>query len=187
MGEVVIFNGLGFKQDIKTGYYLCSKMVNGKRPRLHHYVWEFYNGEIPKGLHVHHIDKNKNNNDISNLKLMAGSKHTSDHSKEMWAEKKEDLVSNLITCAGPKAKEWHGSEKGKEWHSGQGKKNWEKMRENKTTKQCAVCGKDYETVFPARSKYCGDNCKMKQLRKRFKESGKDYTYGHSNKRKNKIN
>ena len=85
------------------------------------------------------------------------------------------------------AKEWHGSEEGRKWHSEHGKNNWEKRNKNKVAKKCTVCGNEYETAFPLRSKYCGDNCKMKRLRKRFNEQGRDYTYGHRDKCKNQVN
>jgi hypothetical protein len=65
-----IVNNLKFRKDKKTGYYLCGKLVNGKRPRLHRYIWELFNGTIPKGYDVHHKDHNKDNNEINNLELL---------------------------------------------------------------------------------------------------------------------
>jgi sugar lactone lactonase YvrE len=65
------FNGIKFTRDEKTGYYLNSTI----RKRLHRYVWEFYNGKIPEGYQIHHKDKDKSNNDISNLELMPFSAH----------------------------------------------------------------------------------------------------------------
>ena len=57
------FNGIKFTKDDKTGYYLNSSI----RKRLHRYVWELHYGEIPEGYHIHHIDFDKSNNDISNF------------------------------------------------------------------------------------------------------------------------
>jgi len=66
-----------------TGYYLHDKWDNYKRTKilLHRYIWEKNNGNIPEGYVVHHIDENKLNNDISNLKLMTISEHHSYHTK----------------------------------------------------------------------------------------------------------
>ncbi|MGP6175397.1 HNH endonuclease signature motif containing protein [Corynebacterium sp. A21] len=44
---------------------------NGKMhtPKLADIVWEAFNGPIPDGQHVTHIDGDKNNNRLINLKL----------------------------------------------------------------------------------------------------------------------
>ena len=67
--KYIEYDGLKFCRDDKTGYYLNSTI----RKRLHRYVWEKERGEIPEGYHIHHIDKNKANNDISNLALISAS------------------------------------------------------------------------------------------------------------------
>ena len=55
------FNGKMFTRDEDTGYYLCSsKSADGSRKRMHVYVWEYYNGFVPSGYHVHHKDEDKN-------------------------------------------------------------------------------------------------------------------------------
>lgn len=61
-----------------TGYY---ELTNGKRTPMHIYVWTFYNGEIEKGMDIHHIDFDKSNNNINNLQLLTKSEHTKLHSK----------------------------------------------------------------------------------------------------------
>ena len=58
------FNGEKFTLDKRTGYYLkTTKPIK----RLHIYIWEYYNGLVPEGCHIHHKDFNKFNNDISNF------------------------------------------------------------------------------------------------------------------------
>jgi hypothetical protein len=44
-------------------------------------LYEYIHGNIPQGYHIHHIDGNKFNNEISNLLLVLGSEHTSGHNK----------------------------------------------------------------------------------------------------------
>lgn len=58
-GDLAIFDGLSFRKDKKTGYYLNAKT----HKRLHVYVWEHFNGTIPKGYEIHHKDFNKKNNE----------------------------------------------------------------------------------------------------------------------------
>lgn len=63
----------------KNGYKLISIPGLGS-PIYHHiYVWEKYNGPLSKGRCVHHIDGNKQNNDIRNLQGMTIKEHISMH------------------------------------------------------------------------------------------------------------
>lgn len=43
----------------------------GKCYRAHRIVWTILKGEIPEGMHVDHIDRNKSNNRIENLRLVS--------------------------------------------------------------------------------------------------------------------
>ena len=65
------------------GYYRITSGKEGNNgKRLHRLIWEDYHGKkIPEGYVVHHIDGNKLNNDIGNLKLMNHSEHLSHHHK----------------------------------------------------------------------------------------------------------
>lgn len=58
----------------RDGYIL----VNGKRQ--HRLIWEAHNGKIPDGMHIHHIDENKQNNAIENLQLVDSKLHHRIHS-----------------------------------------------------------------------------------------------------------
>ena len=45
--------------------------------RLHRLVWETFNGDIPDDLTIDHIDTNKKNNSLANLRLLTRSKNSS--------------------------------------------------------------------------------------------------------------
>ncbi len=59
------------------------KRVGGRKGKMrlaHHLVWEAVNGPIPEGFEIHHLDHNKQNNDIENLKLVTRADHQKIHS-----------------------------------------------------------------------------------------------------------
>ncbi len=150
------FNGIKFTRDNKTGYYLNSTI----RKRLHRYIWEFYNGKAPKGHHVHHKDRDKSNNDISNLGLLRHGKHVTLHGIENsmddeWLERSRE---NLKVNARPKASEWHRSEEGKEWH----KQHYESCKDKfhrKVKRNCDNCGAEFEALDNGLNRFCSNKCK----------------------------
>ena len=53
------------------GYYVInSKDVSGQPELVHRIVWTMINGEIPEGMTIDHIDGDKKNNLIENLRLV---------------------------------------------------------------------------------------------------------------------
>lgn len=52
-----------------------SVALNGTLQYVHRLVWETFNGGIPEGLIINHLDGNKKNNDLSNLELMTHSEN----------------------------------------------------------------------------------------------------------------
>lgn len=162
--DVAFFNGIKFRKDKKTGYYLAGKPTNGKkRERLHCYVWRFYNGDIPDGYHVHHKNENKDCNDIENLVCMTQKEHMVLHSNEYAKNHRDSLVQNLIDNARPKASEWHRSETGRAWHSKQAKKNASEMKLKEFV--CEFCGKLFFKKPLGQNKFCSNNCKSAWRRK----------------------
>lgn len=63
----------------KDGYYEVLISDNNKRTymRLHRLVWETFNGNIPDDLTIDHIDTNRKNNSLANLRLLTRSKNSS--------------------------------------------------------------------------------------------------------------
>ena len=72
---------------VSSGKYNKRK-VNGRLQSIskHRYVWMEHYGEIPKGMIIHHIDGNKFNNSIENLKCITSSEHNKLHRKKQEDE-----------------------------------------------------------------------------------------------------
>jgi len=159
------FNGVKY---YRCGQYFSSqqKAVRGSR-RLHRKVWEYFNGLIPKGMHIHHKDGNRFNNQIENLELLDSKTHLSNH---MTAERRAIAKENIIAHAVPMAKFWHKSLQGREWHSQHAIESAKKMPYIDMV--CQFCGKSYKTKLhmKLKSKYCHLNCKMKARRRRLNPS-----------------
>jgi hypothetical protein len=164
--EFIEYDGIRFYRDQK-GYWLSQKASRKDYPkRLHIYVWEKYNGPVPEGYHIHHIDHNTDNNEIENLRLMEKFKHLQYHSR---LQNKEVARRNLSENARPKANEWHGSEEGIQWHKEQYQKTKDKLHK-KILVKCIVCGKETEKIDKGgRNKYCSDKCKNKDKKPVLKE------------------
>lgn len=155
-GDLAVYNGLKYRRDKHTGYYLNAKT----HKRLHVAVYENEVGVIPDGYHVHHIDFNKNNNEPSNLVALTNSEHETLHGQNLTEEKRERKRENLTENARPKASEWHSSDAGREWHTKHGKEAWANRTEAEYT--CDFCGAAFKTLnrySPTQNRFCSNKCK----------------------------
>ena len=59
--------------------YLATHGREGKQCHIHRGCWEAYQGPIPKGHVVHHIDGDQTNNAIGNLACMTNGEHVGLH------------------------------------------------------------------------------------------------------------
>lgn len=158
MRETVIFNNTVYVRYPETGrgprsYFMTMQSTRSKQTYLHRDIWEAVNGPIPPGHHIHHLDGNRANNDISNLVCLSESQHHALHSKLMQDYLTSDEHLEHLEKIRAKAAEWHASTEGREYHREQALRCIHKP----TEKQCLICG----TVFvgtPA-AKYCCDFCK----------------------------
>lgn len=70
--------------------------LNGKDVKIHSYIWEHYNGFVPKGMSIHHKDFDKTNFNLDNLELVDEKRHKRIHAG--WIEKDGKWVGKL--CSG---------------------------------------------------------------------------------------
>ena len=148
-GKIAYFNGHRFTRDDRTNYYLASHLIEGKRKRLHIYVWEYFNGPIPSGYQIHHIDEDKSHNDIDNLECLTLHDHMSLHGKEYQETEKAKEHFVRVREA---ARKWHKSEAGHDWH----KDHYEKVKDKLHVSReftCEYCGKKFMSTKVG-SKFC---------------------------------
>ena len=131
MHDEIEFNGKIYKRypnGKHPNYFYWKYGRRCKGTSLHRAVWEYYNGEIPKGYDIHHIDGNPLNNSIENLSCVSKSEHQKIHYKDkLGSLSKEQQTRGSYT-----------------------KENWpERRKKALATAQerrgiCAECGKPFK-------------------------------------------
>ena len=147
-----------------TRYYLCGRYFQRKGVRLHRVVWEYSNGPIPDGFHVHHMDNDRANNAPNNLECIPLVEHLGErHGEESTARAMANLPKALLAAA-----KWHGSVEGKKWHSRHYAERIRPVMEKRVPATCHQCGGRYlvSAAKIKQGKFCGNNCKARALRKR---------------------
>ena len=80
------------KPQLDGRYYqvcLCKQSVK-KHYRVHRLVWEAFNGQIPEGLQVNHINEVKTDNRLSNLNLMTSKENCN------WGSRNERISKPVL-------------------------------------------------------------------------------------------
>lgn len=114
------------------------------------------------GYDVHHIDGNKDNNNISNLQLLTREEHNKIHSNsDEWTEERMKKARENMDYAREYANKWHKSEAGRKWHKEQWKNSLGKYQQIKIKKICEECGREYEVSNSnaSTSRFCNNKCK----------------------------
>lgn len=159
MEKYQYFNNIKFTRDNKTGHYLNSTI----RKRIHRYIWEFYNGEIPEGCEIHHIDSDKSNNSISNLAMLPKKEHAKLHGNNqsdiLLAKKRKNIKEKAL----PEAIKWHKSEEGRKWHSRHSLEIAKTIKEKEYI--CLNCGNKFYAKPYGLNKFCSNKCKACYRRK----------------------
>lgn len=159
------YNGIKYWLRESQGYYYSGARAIGikKVMMLHRMVFINHYGEIKKGYHIHHIDGNKDNNEIENLICLSASDHEKLHTKNWSTERLLLARKHMEENMRPKANKWHGSKEGLEWH----KQHYEKMKDKlyeEVECVCTVCGKTFIAHKKGGSKCCSKACRAKERR-----------------------
>src|SRR3990167_6428625 len=154
--KTVVFNGITYRlMGGKKRYYLSQSATNADRKNakgLHVAIWETaHKKKARRGIHIHHIDNNPFNNDISNLESLSVVEHRRQHPLVGKALKKQLKHLNKVR---PLTKAWHKSPEGREWHRQHGHEGWKNIPLVK--KSCVVCSKSFMSKRPR--KYCSHYC-----------------------------
>ena len=134
-----------------------------KMTLLHRVVWESANVKIANPtMHVHHLNENRKDNSLSNLGLVHISEHISHH---MMSEERREKSRQAVKLAVKFAPIWHKSKEGRAWHSIHAKENFAKRAY--LDFKCQVCGILFKSRdLRKRTMYCGQNCRMKDYRRK---------------------
>ena len=90
------------------GYYQVALWKNSipKRCLVHRLVWEAFNGTIPEGLQVNHINEIKTDNRLENLNLMTPKENSNWGTRNERQAKKLSKVVSQFTLDGILVKEY---------------------------------------------------------------------------------
>lgn len=169
-------DGYLFTEDRKTGYYLSTKPINGKRIRLHRYLWIKHNGEIPEGYDIHHLDGDRKNNDIPNLTIMPRVKHKAKHFRDAALDPKKLALWPTVRQKGSDS---HKLPEMREKQSKRSKDQWEERKaDGPKSYTCKECGDSFESHSTFEPMFCSRKCKARDFRRRFKEK---HGYGYDQK------
>lgn len=78
-GHIYRIDGSKVETTHSMGYSQVT--IKGELHLVHRIVWEMHNGPIPKGFIIDHDDRNKFNNNISNLRLVSYEQNQKNRSK----------------------------------------------------------------------------------------------------------
>lgn len=164
----VEFQGKIYRRYPDSPHPHLRRYFTRSREFLHRAVWEFHNGPIPVGHHVHHKDENFLNNAIGNLECLPASVHANKkHKKRTEYARSKEQHAHLARIR-KAAAQWHSSPEGRAWHSENGRRTWIERKKHELI--CAECGAPF-SAFIARAKFCGKSCQNRNWYKRHPDYG----------------
>jgi len=165
MVERITWNGSKYRRYPDSDHaanrsYFQRSMAQGTS-WLHRDVWEHERGPIPDGWHVHHIDGDTSNNDISNLECVSPKEHAQRHE---WSDERRARQAKHLDGIRHLTKAWHCSEEGRAKHREVGALAYAAFKP--VPKPCEHCGRQFEPrQIGNRDKFCSNKCKSAWRRK----------------------
>ena len=178
--ETIVFNGRKYRRYPESPNPAHRRYFGRAGHRLHRDVWEFHHGPVPEGMHIHHIDGNTANNDISNLACVSLKDHWDEHREELSVRAKHPKQIAHLERIREKASEWHRSEAGRAWHREHAKtalaKAWSAPKVYKQTAfNCIWCGTESLRKIP-RKKFCSPTCQNAESKFRLGKARYQHPY-----------
>lgn len=159
--EIIVWNGYKYRRYPDSArasdrsYFRRSG--KGFTALLHRDVWELGNGAIPAGHHIHHIDGDPGNNDLSNLECIEANEHLCEHGAKWTPQRRKQQAEHLDRIRDT-AKAWHSSDEGRAKHREIGAMAYKNFAG--APKPCGHCG---VTFTPRKlgsvDLYCSNKCK----------------------------
>ena len=155
------FNGKRYGLHKGNRYFKRTKSKNGIKSTvfLHREVWEYHNGKIPQGMMIDHIDRNRSNNSISNLRLV----NSKENRANISDEHKEKYRQSMIKYNSLKYGKWWQDESKSAERSKKLSESW-KNREP-IEKKCIVCLKTFFAKHNV-AVYCSKECRQENYFRR---------------------
>lgn len=145
-----------FHKDNNTGYWVNTS--TGKNIRLHREKLRIELGltqEQMKKYDVHHIDGNKDNNDINNLQLINKIKHATMHAEKQVNEK----IIKVCEYCGEEYKSSINVAHKQRFCSAKCKARYRRANGlNNTVRICKNCGKEFICDICSRTQFCSRHC-----------------------------
>lgn len=178
--ESIVFNGRKYNRYPESNNPAHRKYFARAGHRLHRDVWIFHNGPIPEGMHVHHIDGNTANNDISNLACVTRAEHWNEHRAELSERSKSPKQLEHLAKTRGSAAQWHRSAEGLEWHrqhtSRSLAKTWGVPRAYvEKPFQCFWCGVEGLRKLDTK-RFCSTTCQNAESRFRLGKTSYQHPY-----------
>lgn len=182
VSECVVFNGYRYRRYPESPHQHLQRYFwrsGGRGNSLHRDVWEYNNGDIPEGHHIHHVDEDFNNNDVSNLECLPSAEHFALHSEARAELGRSSKSLDHLGRIREKAAEWHRSEEGRQWHREVSAKAFApggeayqarqrqiaEQKANPVTRVCTECGEEFPSPT-GRATICSQTCASKKSRRK---------------------
>ena len=169
------FNGIIYYRVQDGHYHLTTNIYRA--------VYDYYNGEIPEGYSIHHIDLNPANNDVENLQLLSRDEHAKIH-KTVNGETRQKSIFICSVCG--KEFESYAHFGNKRFCSNKCR-SYEKHHQ--IVRKCDFCGVEFAVGINDKNRFCSIKCskqaysESQQVRRVCPICGTDFVVRQSSKKK----